>query len=122
MRLDAKALGDAGEAHSLELLQANGFSASLLPTNAPTYDLRASRPGIEFFVSVKVSREKQHVRLGARSAVDRLGQGNFVFAFMPREGSELTSFDPANYRLLILAAEVVKADALPIHDAYWAKR
>ena len=122
MRLTSKQLGDAGEAHALALLQSRGYEANLLRTNAPTYDLSVSGNGVNFFVSVKVSREKQHVRLGSRNAVLRLVRGNFVFAFLPNDRQELTAFEPGKYRLLILPAQLAKEDSLSIHDAYWAAK
>lgn len=122
VQLSSKELGDAGEQHALELLSAHGYQVSKLPTNAPTYDLRASRNGKTFLVSVKVARDKQHVRLGTRNAVLRLESGNFVFAFMPREKQEITAMEPKQYRLLILPAEMVRDDSLRVHDAYWAAR
>lgn len=122
MRYTAKELGDAGEDHVVTLLQARGYRAEKLPANSPTYDVRASINGHEFFVSVKVSREKQHVRLGARTAVLRLVEGNFVFAFMPLVRQEITAFEPEHYQLLILPAALVREDSVPVHDAYWAAR
>ena len=122
MKLTSKQLGDAGEQHALELLQSRGYEVHKLPTNAPTYDLQVSRGTSTFLVSVKVSRDKQHVRLGARNSVLRLTSGNFVFAFMPSGKEELASLEPTQYRLLIVPAEVARDDSLSIHDAYWAAK
>lgn len=122
MRLTSKQLGDAGEEHTLELLRSRGYVANKLPNNAPTYDLTASRNGRTFLISVKVSREKQHVRLGTRNAVLRLVTGNFVFAFMPSRQQELQAFEPTQYRLLILPADIAREDSLSVHDAYWAAK
>ena len=122
MKLSSKQLGDAGEQHALELLQSRGYEVLKLPTNAPTYDLQASRGGSTFFISVKVSRDKQHVRLGARASVLRLASGNFVFAFLPSGKEELVSLEPSKYRLLIIPTEVARDDSLRIHDAYWAAK
>ena len=119
MRITARELGNAGEEHAAQLLASMGYSARPLLTNAPTYDLEVSRGSSSFFVSVKVSREKQHVRLGARNSVLRLSQGNFVFAYLPKVGQELTSLSSSPHSLLILPAEIVKDDSLSIHDAYW---
>ena len=66
MRVSAKQLGDHGEEFTCRLLRQKGFSAELLSVNARTYDIVAGRGADEFLVSVKVAREKQHVRLGAR--------------------------------------------------------
>jgi Holliday junction resolvase len=117
----AKQLGDEGERLVVELLRSRGYAAELLPTNYPTYDVVASRGPSMFHVSVKVSREKQHVRLGSRASVMRLSVGNFVFAFLPDGGPEI-SLNPPGYRLLIIPAEVAKADSLANHDAYWDER
>ncbi len=120
--LPAKALGDAGEELALQLLINRGYRASRLPVNAPTYDLEVSQAGGDFRVSVKVSRTKQHVRLGARSSVDRLGAGNFVFAFLPNAGNDEIRLTNGGYSLLILPADLVRDESLAIHDAYWAAR
>ena len=122
MKLSSKQLGDAGEQHALDLLQLRGYDVLKLSTNAPTYDLQASRGGNTFLISVKVSRDKQHVRLGARNSVLRLASGNFVFAFLPSGKEELTLLEPSQYRLLIIPAEVARDDSLSIHDAYWAAK
>jgi hypothetical protein len=111
-----------GERHAVDLLIARGYAATTLPTNFPTYDIEASRNGSTFFVSVKVSRDKQHVRLGSRSSVERLSEGNFVFAFLPKPGLAITDLDPAQYTLLILPATLAKNDGLRVHDAYWAEK
>ena len=123
LRLTPKQLGESGENHALELLRSKGYEAEKLQTNAPTYDIRGTKNGKDFFISVKVSREKQHVRLGARRSVLRLEEGNFIFAFMPAEkGGEITTLNPKQYRLLILPAEFVRKGSLPIHDTYWAEK
>lgn len=118
----AKKLGDMGESHAIELLAARGYSVNSLPTNTPTYDIKASNGSVEFFVSVKVSGEKQHVRLGSRASVERLAEGNFVFAFLPNPGNTLDALQPGNYILLILPAVLVREDSLAVHDAYWADK
>ncbi|MBL8226404.1 MAG: hypothetical protein JNM50_13855 [Chromatiales bacterium] len=120
-RARAKQLGDEGEQLAVELLTARGYEAELLPTNHPTYDVVASRGATRFYVSVKVSREKQHVRLGSRASVMRLNAGDFVFAFLPDGGAEI-SLRPPGYRLLIIPAEVARTDSLANHDAYWDER
>lgn len=122
MRVSAKDLGSAGERHAAELLSSRGYAVQALPTNAPTYDLHATRNGASFLVSVKVSRDKQHVRLGSRSSVARLTKGNFIFAFLPRPGFELAALDETEYTLLILPAELAKEDSLRVHDEYWAAK
>jgi len=122
MRLTPKELGNLGEDHAAALLQARGYEVEKLPVNAPTYDLRVKGKNQEFFVSVKVSREKQHVSIGSRSSVLRLTKGNFVFAFMPNAVPEITALDPKQYRLLILPAETVRDESLLVHDAYWAEK
>lgn len=122
-RLTPRQLGDAGENHAVQLLEAKGYEAIKLEVNAPTYDIRASKNGREFFISVKVARDKQHVRLGSRRSVLGLEKGNFIFAFMPSEkGGEITNLHPDQYRLLILPAEMACKDALSIHDPYWDKK
>lgn len=119
MRVSAKELGDIGERHASELLISRGYNVDALPTNAPTYDLEASRKNSSFFVSVKVARDKQHVRLGARNSVARLSEGNFVFAFLPKQDAELSSLEMGTYTLLILPAEIARQDSLRVHDVYW---
>jgi hypothetical protein len=116
-----KELGDAGEKLAVDLLSAWGYSATCLPTNNRTYDIRASRNGMEFFVSVKVSRNRAHVRLGSRRSVSRLSQGNFVFAFLPKNGQHI-SLAAGDYRLWIIPAEVAKTDSLKVYDAYWSAK
>jgi hypothetical protein len=117
----ATRLGDEGEAAALDLLRARGFEASLLRRNYPTYDIRALSVHGEMLISVKASRDKQHVRLGSRSSVERLSDGNFVFAFLPCVGAEL-KFEPGGFRLLILPGGVARADSLEAHDAYYTAR
>lgn len=122
MRVTAKQLGDDGEQHTCELLREHGYSVELLQVNARTYDVRASSGNTEFLVSVKVSRDKQHVRLGSRRSVLGLEAGNFVFAYLPLPGSEITSLTGRLYALLILPAAIVRTDSLSIHDAYWIEK
>jgi hypothetical protein len=122
MRLTPKELGNLGEDRAAALLRARGYEVEKLSVNAPTYDLRVKAKSQEFFVSVKVSREKQHVSIGSRSSVLRLTEGNFVFAFMPNAVPEITALEPTQYRLLILPAEMVRDESLSVHDAYWAPR
>jgi hypothetical protein len=117
----AKQLGDEGERLVVDLLRSRGYAAELLPTNYPTYDVVASRGQARFHISIKVSREKQHVRLGSRASVMRLSAGNFLFAFLP-DGAPEISLSPPRYRLLIIPAEVAKTDSLVNHDAYWDER
>lgn len=122
-RLTPKQLGDAGESHTIRILEDRGYEAIKLEVNAPTYDIRASKNGHEFFISVKVARDKQHVRLGSRRSVLGLEKGNFIFAFMPAEkGGEITALHPDQYRLLILPAEMAREEALSIHDPYWDEK
>ncbi len=119
MRVTSKQLGDDGERHTCELLREHGYVADLLAVNAKTYDVRASRAGAEFLISVKVSRDKQHVRLGSRRSVLDLEAGHFVFAYLPPQGLEIASLSSRQYALLILPADLVRTDSLSIHDAYW---
>ena len=122
MRLSSRELGDSGETHALKLLQARGYSAQRLAVNAKTYDLQVERNGKTFFVSVKVSREKQHVRLGARRSVLGLDSGNFMFAFMPLSGQKIEDLHESKYQLLVIPAAVARADSLSIHDPYWIEK
>ncbi|MGC3980920.1 MAG: hypothetical protein QM808_06665 [Steroidobacteraceae bacterium] len=122
MEISAKQLGDDGEEFTLSLLQSRGFKVEKLPVNAKTYDLHAQKGNRDFFVSVKVSREKQHVRLGARRSVLRLEAGNFLFAYLPVAGGQITTLANSSHTLLILPAELVKKDALSIHDPYWVQK
>lgn len=119
-RSASRRLGELGERYAASLLAARGYSAELLPTNYPTYDIKASGHGCDFLVSVKVSQSRPHVRLGSRASVSRLSLGNFVFAFFPASGD--IDLESGNYRLLILPAETVRADSLCIHDTYWSNR
>ena len=121
-RLTAKELGDHGESYACELLNSRGFDAQLLKVNARTYDLQVRKGDRRFFVSVKVSRDKQHVRLGSRKSVLGLEAGNFVFAFLPAPGSSVDSLAHSAHTLLILPAEIARDDALSVHDAYWMAR
>lgn len=118
---EPNSLGDRGEAFVLQLLHEHGYTAKLLRRNYPTYDIQVVGPEREFFVSVKTARKAQQVRLGTRASVNRLSQGNFVFALMPAGNHEI-EFLNRRYTLLILPADMVKRDSLMIHDAYWAVR
>lgn len=122
MLLTSKELGDDGEGYACDLLRARGFAASLLRVNAKTYDILATCGSASFMVSVKVSREKQHVRLGARRSVLGLSPGNFVFAFIPVPGGEIQTLATSPHVLLIIPAEVAREDALSIHDPYWIQK
>jgi hypothetical protein len=116
-----KKLGDAGEALSLALLTERGYRAELLGPNYPTYDLIVHSQVGAFFVSVKVARKRQHLRLGSRWSVERLGAGNFIFAFLARDSSEV-DLESRDYKLLILPALEVRQYALKVHDEYWAAK
>jgi hypothetical protein len=120
-RGDAKQLGDAGESLATTLLTQRGYRATLLSPNYPTYDLLVAAQGQEFFVSVKVARKRQHLRLGSRRSVEQLTSGNFVFAFLPRDSEEV-DLASSDYRLLILPASEVREYALNVHDTYWAAK
>lgn len=120
-RTSAKLLGDEGEKFALRLLVDHGHAASLLPTNFPTYDIKVDCGATTFFVSVKTARERQHLRLGKRSSVERLSEGNYVFAFLATDPSGIR-FTPEGYVLLILPAAEVREFAIPLHDAYWAAK
>lgn len=122
MSLTAKQLGDHGEDFTSDLLLSRGFSVQKLPVNAPTYDLVVTRGQTSFRVSVKVSRQKQHVRLGARKSVQGLEAGNFLFAYVPAPGGEIRSLGESAFTLLILPAELVREGSLAIHDKYWHDR
>jgi hypothetical protein len=122
MHLTPRQLGEAGETYTRALLESKGYSAALLPVNAPTYDLAVSRDGKAFLVSVKVARDKQHVRLGARNSVLGLASGNFVFAYLPPIGGSIRDFHSGAHTLLILPAEVARDDSLSIHDPYWIEK
>lgn len=118
----AKELGDDGENFSKSLLESKGFGVRKLPTNSRTYDLAVKNGNGEFFVSVKVARNKQHVRLGTRNSVLGLVPGNFVFAFIPEVGGEIETLSNSMSRLMILPAEMVRDDALSVHEKYWIDR
>lgn len=122
MQLSSKQLGDDGEEFTLKVLESRGYEVSKLPINTKTYDLRVQRDGKVFFVSVKVSREKQHVRLGARRSVLGLEAGNFVFAYLPVVGEQITTLAASRHSLLIIPAELAKEDSLSIHDSYWIEK
>lgn len=121
-RPTSKQLGDDGEDHTCRLLMSRGYLARKLQVNAPTYDIEVESGSRSFYVSVKVSREKQHVRLGARRSVLGLESGNFVFAFLPLPGREIVTLDAGQYALLILPAELARTDSLSVHDKYWIDR
>ena len=122
MPLTAAQLGKHGEEYTARILRSRGYVVECLSTNAPTYDLKVSTTDTTFLVSVKVSRTKQHVRLGQRKSVLGLTEGNYVFAFSPATGSTIESLDDSPFELLILPAERVRTESLAIHDAYWAER
>lgn len=122
MKLTHKQLGDDAEDHTCRLLEAKGYATTKLPVNHPTYDIVATRSDSRFLVSVKVSRQKQHVRLGARKSVLALDIGNFVFAYVAEPGREIETLGSSTHSLLILPAEQVRVDSLAIHDAYWLAR
>lgn len=110
-------LGVDGELLAKSLLESRGYTVRQLRVNYWTYDLEvdASTP---FWVSVKTSKKKQHVRLGRLSSVSRLTEGNFVFAFMPALGLKEIVFADQGYKLLIVPAAVAKDDGIAIHNSY----
>ena len=119
MSISSKALGDAGETYACHLLATHGFQATKLHVNAKTYDVEARQGSRVFLISVKVAREKQHVRLGSRRSVTALDDGNFVFAFMPVGKEPIEDFQTSPHKLLILPASVAREDSLCVHDSYW---
>jgi hypothetical protein len=119
-RTAGRVLGDNGEAVVLRMLRERGYQADLLPTNFRTYDIQVLGRGIKFCVSVKTARNRQHLRLGSRASVDRLGEGNFVIALLPQGGT--IDLDAQRFSLLVLPAAEVRDFALRLHDAYWAER
>ena len=121
-RLSDSELGKHGEEFTARLLQAQGYGVEFLSTNAPTYDLKFSTGSESFLVSVKVSRTKQHVRLGQRKSVLGLIDKNFVFAYSPKSADEIQNLNLSPYQLLIIPGEIARTDSLLIHDAYWAER
>ena len=117
----AKFLGDAAEEFVARLLSDRGYSASLLPTNYPTYDIHVVGSS-EFFISVKASASKQHVRLGSRRSVERLTSDSFVFALMPIPGNRELVLCEGGYRLLIIPGDVAKNDSIALSESYAAHR
>ena len=117
----AKILGNATEEFVVRLLSDRGYSASLLPTNYPTYDIHVVGTS-EFFVSVKASASKQHVRLGSRRSVERLTSDSFVFALMPKPGKKELVLCEGGYRLLIIPGDVAKYDSIALSESYAAHR
>ena len=115
-------LGQHGEEFTAQLLETQGYGVEFLPRNSPTYDLKVSTGTESFFVSVKVSRTKQHIRLGQRKSVLGLIEKNFVFAYSPNNVSEIQNLSSSPYHLLIIPGEIARTDSLLIHDAYWAER
>lgn len=116
-----KAIGDEAERFASRLLVEHGYSSSLLATNYPTFDLEVF--GSEsFFVSVKASAEKQHVRLGSRRSARGLVNGSFVFAFMPVPGTNSLSLEGGGYRLLIVPGDVARDDSIALADSYAVHR
>lgn len=122
MQLTSKELGDEGESYACELLRSRGYTANLLRVNTKTYDIEAHSKDATFKVSVKVSRTKQHVRLGARKSVIGLSPGNYVFAFLPTQGGEIINPRTSPHALLIIPAELARDDSLAIHDQYWIEK
>jgi hypothetical protein len=121
-RLSDSELGKHGEEFTAQLLEAQGYGVEFLSRNSPTYDLKVSIGTESFLISVKVSRTKQHVRLGQRKSVLGLTNKNFVFAYAPRNVGEIQNLNLSPYQLLIIPGEVARIDSLQIHDAYWAER
>tara|TARA_R110002072_G_scaffold247825_2_gene406958 strand:- start:413 stop:787 length:375 start_codon:yes stop_codon:yes gene_type:complete len=96
-KLTPKQLGDAGENHAVALLEKKGYKAEKLEINAPTYDVKASKGGEEFLISVKVARDKQHVRMGSRRSVLRLKKVTlFLPSYRPRKAVKLLSLNRSN--------------------------
>jgi hypothetical protein len=118
----SKELGDDGEQYTCGLLRSRGYDARLLEVNARTYDLHVQKGQQQFLVSVKVARDKQHVRLGSRRSVLGLEAGNFVFAYLPIPGHSIVNLKDSAHTLLILPAEIAQMDALSIHDPYWLEK
>lgn len=118
-RVSTWQLGSDGEDYALESLRTRGYKVRKLPANTATYDLAVEHANGDFLVSVKVSRTKQHVRLGTRDSVLRLSKGNFLFAYMPTPGCEIEHLSSTPHVLLILPAEIARSDSLLIHDKYW---
>lgn len=113
----AHALGDAGEAVAVRLLEARGYSVQHIGGNFPVIDLMvdASTP---FRVSVKTSGSKRHVRMGKETSIAQLRDDDFLFAFMPALGSGSIDFEAGRYELLILPGPVAREGGLYVHRTY----
>jgi len=119
--LSNKELSDFTESFAKRLLEQRGYTVGILKTANQTYDLTVTGGTRSFLVSVTVSRNKQQVQLGDRPAVNRLGDGNFVFAFMSADDEDI-QFTENSYRLLIIPSSVAKEDGLNVHDSYSESR
>lgn len=113
----SKALGDEAEVYACRLLSERGYSPSLLSTNYPTFDIEVCGSR-SFFVSVKASAEKQHVRLGTRQSARGLVPGSFVLAFMPVPGTKMLALKKGGYRLLVVPGEIARDDSIAVSDSY----
>lgn len=114
-------LSVAGEKFVHQSLVRRGYRAELLRRNYPTYDIRTGSARGECMVSVKTSKSSQHVRLGKERAIEQLTRGNFVIALMPFDGQEEITIEPGKCRVLVIPAEVAKADGMKVTEEYYAE-
>jgi hypothetical protein len=114
---EASVLGSEAEYFAASMLRDRGFAVTSFKTNNPTYDLEVNGC-TSFMISVKASKNKQHVRLGSLRSVNRLTKGHFVFAFMPALGAPTIKFSEDGFRLLIIPAEIAREDSIAVRNSY----
>jgi len=119
--ITSRQFGENARHLAVSLLEERGYRAKILPHNYPTYGVEVEGQ-VRFYVSVKASRSKQHVRLNVWSSVENLSEGNFVFAFMPRLESFDTDLESGLYGLLIIPTAIALDDAMAATESYVMER
>lgn len=114
-------LGNLGEDFVDRLLAGRGYSTTRLGGRFETYDIQVISTDGPFMVSVKTSRNKQHVRLGSEKSVARLAAPHFVIAVLPLDDDGDVALESGKCRVLIIPAEVAKADGLRVTESYFAE-
>lgn len=114
-------LGNRGEDFVNGFLARRGYSTTRLGGRFATYDIQVNSTDRPFMVSVKTSRNRQHVRLGSEKSVTRLSAPHFVIAVMPLDAEGDVVLESGKCRVLVIPAEVAKADGLRVTETYFAE-
>lgn len=115
-------LGAEAEKLAARLLRRRGYSVDDLNVsrhaNFPHVDLKASKGGVKFRVSVKARERRWHIGLGQESSLCKLRDDDWVIAFIPRKHKDSIDLRKNKYRVFIIPGFVARDEAMKMQHRY----